>query len=81
MKTYDLYHEDDHSNELCANVRYESDTGHWVPAEVAQALYDALKRLEESARMVMAGEMEKSSIMVERMAAQSALALADGDNT
>jgi hypothetical protein len=39
-------------------------------------LYEALEKLEEAARQVMAGEMDVDSIMIERIAAKAALAAA-----
>lgn len=44
----------------------------------APAMFSALKELEEAARQVMAGEMAPSSIQIERMKAQDAMAKALG---
>ena len=45
----------------------------------APELLEALEELEEAARQVMAGEMEASSIMIERMKARAAIAKARGE--
>lgn len=53
----------------------ESQDGNWVPAEVAQALYDALKKLHEKSFYRFHGYLGSEEFEV----VHDALSLADGE--
>lgn len=83
MKRYDIYSLGDWDEDFEMNNAHESNDGFWVPAEVAQALYDALVDLAEASdRRALYGRNHVPSMRAEqdaRLAARKALSLADGE--
>jgi hypothetical protein len=70
MKRYDLMCDGHY-----ANNAVEDDDGEWVPAEVAQALYDALGKFVTLSRLD--GDNQRWPLVL--ASAEKALSLADGD--
>lgn len=70
MKRYDFY-----GPESGPGIE-ERDDGDWVPAEVAQALYDALQKV---ARRIDANDCDEWTLHALKTTAFEALSLADGE--
>lgn len=80
MRRYRIEHRRPYADdpEAVEEVPVEDENGHWVPADISQALYDALKEMVESYGDVDFPSAEEREADPDVKAARAALAKAEG---